>query len=211
MKKKLLSLVLAGAMVASTSVSAFAATPGIVDGPDNKEPTTKVEIVGNVTDHEGEVKPGTFNVKVPTNASFSVNQNGEFTGTTIKVENKGDQAVEVIAHSFQDLTNDSGITVQGLNNVGDSAKRNVISLNLKGDEGHAFFSSTSGNTNGIYSDENASVGKNDIKLTTIQPQREYDLRLEGTAGKQPTQIGGADGAVRDNFTLVLKIKKATNS
>ena len=211
MKKKLLSLVLAGAMVASTSVSAFAATPGIVDGPDNKDATTKVEIVGDVTDDAGEVKPGTFNVKVPTNASFSVNQDGVFSGTSIKVENKGDQAVEVIAHSFQDLTNDANITVKGLNQVGDSAKRNVISLNLQGDEGHAFFSSTSGNTHGIYSDENATTEKADIKLTTIQPQHEYDLRLEGTAGKAQTGIGDGDGAVRDNFTLVLKIKKATNS
>lgn len=210
MKKKLLSLVLAGAMVASTSVSAFAATPGIVDGPDNKDATTKVEIVGNVTDESGVAKPGTFNVKVPTNAAFSVNQNGEFNGTSIKVENKGDQAVEVIAHSFQDFTNNAQITVKGVNQVGDDAKRNVISLNLQGDEGHAFFSSTPGSNNGIYSDENATIGEADIKLTTIQPQCEYDLRLEGTAGKAATEIGGGNGAVKDNFTLVLKIKKASN-
>lgn len=208
MKKKLLSLVLAGAMVASTSVSAFAATPGIVDGPDNKDATTKVEIVGNVTDETGEAKPGTFNVKVPTNASFSVNQDGEFNGTTIKVENKGNQAIQVIAHSFQDFTVDSSITVKGVGDVQSTNKRNVISLNLQGDEGHAFFSSKPGNSNGIYSDVNTVTGEEDIKLTTIQPQNEYELRLQGTAGTGATEVGEGDGAVTDNFTLVLKIKKA---
>lgn len=208
MKKKLLSLVLAGAMVASTSVSAFAATPGIVDGPDNKEATTKVEIVGNVTDDAGEAKPGTFNVKVPTNASFSVNQDGRFDGTTIKVENKGNQAIEVIAHSFQDFTVDSSITVKGVGDVQSENKRNVISLNLQGDEGHAFFSSTPGTSNGIYSDVNTATEKKDIKLTTIQPQNEYELRLQGTAGTGATGVDNGDGAVTDNFTLVLKIKKA---
>ena len=208
MKKKLLSLVLAGAMVASTSVSAFAATPGIVDGPDNKDATTKVEIVGNVTDDNGDAKPGTFNVKVPTNASFSVNQDGEFNGTTIKVENKGNQAIEVIAHSFQDFTVGSNITVKGVGDVQREDKRNVISLNLQGDEGHAFFSSTQGTSNGIYSDVNTATGEEDIKLTTIQPQNEYELRLQGTAGTGATEVGDGDGAVTDNFTLVLKIKKA---
>ena len=55
MKKKLLSLVLAGAMVASTSVSAFATTnttesvgDGIINGPDNKDYTTNVKIEGSV-------------------------------------------------------------------------------------------------------------------------------------------------------------------
>lgn len=208
MKKKLLSLVLAGAMVASTSVSAFAATPGIVDGPDNKDATTKVEIVGNVTDDAGDAKPGTFNVKVPTNASFSVNENGEFDGTTIKVENKGSQAIEVIAHSFQDFTVGSNITVKGVGDVQSENKRNIVSLNLQGDEGHAFFSSTPGASNGIYSDGNTQNEQKDIKLTTIQPQNEYGLRLQGTAGTGDTGVDGSNGAVSDNFTLVLKIKKA---
>ena len=52
MKKKLLSLVLAGAMVASTSVSAFAATisttNGVINGSDENEYTTDVEITGKV-------------------------------------------------------------------------------------------------------------------------------------------------------------------
>lgn len=205
MKKKLLSLVLAGAMVASTSVSAFAKT---ITDSDNTEPTTNVEITGNVTDESGATKPGTFNVTIPTNASFSVNENGTFMGTTIKVENKGDQAVEVIAHSFQDLTANSGITVKGVDAVGSDNKRNVISLNLQGDQGHAFFSSTAGSSNGIYLDEKTQNAKTDIKLTTIQPQNEYDLRLQGTAGTGNTEVGDGNGAVRDNFTLVLKIKKA---
>lgn len=210
MKKKLLSLVLAGAMVASTSVSAFAKT---ITDSDNTEPTTNVEITGNVTDESGATKPGTFNVTIPTNASFSVNEDGAFMGTTIKVENKGDQAVEVIAHSFKDLTADSGITVKGVAGVRTDDKRNVISLNLQGDEGHAFFSSTASTSNGIYSDEDAQTAQNDIKLTTIKPQNEYDLRLQGTAGTGETGVAGSDGsgtngAVRDNFTLVLKIKKA---
>ena len=84
MKKKLLSLVLAGAMVASTSVSAFAeeqsvageqvqsvaggqvesVAGGKIDGPDNKQYSTEVKIKGDVEDNKGQTKPGTLSVTV---------------------------------------------------------------------------------------------------------------------------------------------------
>ena len=78
MKKKLLSLVLAGAMVASTSVSAFA---DIVTAPDTTEPTTEVEITGKILNQSGEEPAGTFKVTIPTAVAFTVNQNGSLDGT----------------------------------------------------------------------------------------------------------------------------------
>ena len=69
MKKKLLSLVLAGAMVASTSVSAFADTFDIQKGTGTD---VNVSITGNLEGSDGATVPGTVTVTVPTAAVFNV-------------------------------------------------------------------------------------------------------------------------------------------
>ena len=123
MKKKLLSLVLAGAMVASTSVSAFAATEhvgnGEINGADNKEYTTNVTIEGNVENDEGDIKPGTLSVTVPTSAAFTVNKGGDFQSAPINIKNSGTQSVDVYAYRFVDVTPDegNGISVIGKNRL----------------------------------------------------------------------------------------------
>ena len=106
MKKKLLSLVLAGAMVATTSVSAFA-SPNVT-AQDNTEPTTNVQITGNVLNNSGDEPIGTFKVTVPTATSFTVNENGKFIApSAITIQNGGDQNIDVFADSFID-TNPTG-------------------------------------------------------------------------------------------------------
>ena len=73
MKKKLLSLVLAGAMVASTSVSAFAATE---DATYNIDSTTsqnhKVTITGDIADEHNATLPSTITVTIPTAMAFKL-------------------------------------------------------------------------------------------------------------------------------------------
>lgn len=204
MKKKLLSLVLAGAMVASTSVSAFADTN--ITGSENAEHEAQVQIRGDIADDNGEVKPGTLNVTVPTAANFRVNDKGQLLGTTITIKNDGTQKVDILAHAFTDVTTDSNITVKGQDQITEGSERNEISLNIKGSLGTAYLGSASGTLkSGIYSDSNLSTSAQDIKLATVNPNTSENLSLEGTAGGQDL----AD-PVQDNFTLVLKVKKTSN-
>lgn len=205
MKKKLLSLVLAGAMVASTSVSAFAAET-TVTSTNGKDVDHKIEVTGNVArTNDGAILPGTISVTVPTTANFVVDEHGELSGTTIGVRNTGTENVDIYAYEFIDTGRGTGITVK--RSVGDSDTRDNITLYLRGQEGSAYFSSASNITRGIYKndvDDQGVENSDGIKLASLTTGEKVDLELKGKGGTQ----GSLNEAIREEFTLKLKIKKA---
>lgn len=209
MKKKLLSLVLAGAMVASTSVSAFAADTVV----DKNEGTANVTISGSVDDDEGHQASGTISVTVPTALKFQVNNKGNFTGSKITITNKGLDKVDIFAHEFKDDTPTSGIVVKtpsDLQASGD-AKRSDVALWIQGTNGdRAYFKSeaASENKNGIYnaSGSNVSAG---VKVSSIAGGSDDVLTLEGSAGQGI--LGDGVEAINENFTLKLKVVKSTSN
>lgn len=211
MKKKLLSLVLAGAMVASTSVSAFAATPvvsvgdGNINGSADQEYSTNVKIEGNVANDHGNINSGTLSVTVATAASFRVDENGGFLGSNINVNNSGTQDIDVYAYGFKDITPGAGITVKKKADLA-SANRTSVSLKVSGDSGTVHLNSEPGtNNNGLYSDEAQTAAVNEWKLATVSSSSSKNLELSGEAGKNPITL---ENPVSDSFTLVLKIKKS---
>ena len=205
MKKKLLSLVLAGAMVASTSVSAFAADKTI-NNPDTEAPTTDITVTGEVISDTGEKPAGKFNVTIPTAASFAVSQSSSVISVPITIENHGVQNIKVYAEKFADVTIDSGITVKKASELRDADRTN-ISLNLKGKSGIVYLKSEDNNNtkNGLYSNpELTTEASEELKLLTTIPSGQTEkLTLSGNAGNAPTTK-----AATDDFTLTLKIKKA---
>ena len=205
MKKKLLSLVLAGAMVASTSVSAFADT--ILDS-DKTEPTTNVTIKGQVLDKNGEAPAGTFNVTVPTAASFTVGTDSSVTTADINIVNNGEQNIDVYATQFVDTSKDDGdgITVVKESEV-KTKNRKYVSLQLTGSLATAYLKTeTTGNASGIYEDRALNTASTDgIKLVNIQSKKSGSLTLSGKAGELEEDI---EEAISNNFTLTLKIKKS---
>ena len=207
MKKKLLSVLMAGALVVSSSVNAFAADK-VINGSEIEEHTTNISITGDVQDQEGQTKPGTLQVTVPTAAAFTVDKNGALSGATIKIDNRGTQSVDVFAHGFTDVTPQSGITVVGKGNLADE-DRTSVSLSIRGNGGTAYLGSAAGDQkSGIYSDENLATSvnttNNPLKLATVASSNSENLTLEGSAGESGEAV---DTAVKDNFTLILKIAK----
>lgn len=212
MKKKLLSLVLAGAMVATTSVSAFAAPisapNGQINGADNQEYTTNVNITGDVQNQAGNIKPGTISVSVSTAANFTVDKDKGFLGTTINVANTGTQDVDVYAYGFTDTNPNGGITV-GKEEELSSHDRTHVSLRIHGNAGTAHLSSTAASKKtGVYSDNTLDALKEveEWKIATVGQNATEGLSLEGNSGSNGNDV---NEAVRDNFTLVLKVKKAS--
>lgn len=204
MKKKLLSLVLAGAMVASTSVSAFADT--VVD---KHEGTANVTINGAVDANNGDSPNGTISVSVPTALSFSVNKSGEVNGGNIVITNRGVDAVDITAVEFNDQTPGSRITVKSPTvSQEDIGTRENLVLSIGGTNGErAFFKSEdAGSTlNGIYKSDGTNVPSG-IKVSTIKGSGASDtLTLTGYAGK--TNLTGDEG-ITDTFILKLKVTKA---
>lgn len=211
MKKKLLSLVLAGAMVASTSVSAFAQNKNI-QNVDTEEPTTEVTITGQVLGENGEKPAANFNVTVPTTAAFTVSKSSSVLSVPIEIQNNGTQDIDVYADKFVDATTGEG---QGITVVKESDVKNhdrtYVSLRLQGDENTAYLKTeTDTNTkSGIYNkaalDAGDIVGKEGLKLTNIKKSQTKSLKLVGTVGNTDTEIANA---VSNDFTLTLRIKKS---
>lgn len=213
MKKKLLSLVLAGAMVTSTSVSAFADTNTNINQSDNTTPKADVEITGKVLSEGGEEAPGVFNVTIPTTAAFTVDGSANVTSATIKITNGGSQGIDVYAEKFVDTTpnTDDQITVveesqlnnKNRTNVSLSITGHLRSLHLKSED------TTDGQKNGLYTDKalTSKATDEELKLISIASGHEGSLTLGGKAGgandPQPE-------AVNNKFTLTLKIKKSAN-
>ena len=209
MKKKLLSLVLAGAMVASTSVSAFAAD-NVIDSSDNSDATTNVTITGEILSDSGARPEGKFNVTIPTAASFTVNQNGNLQGTTIKVSNKGTQDIDVYAEKFIDTKNGTGISVVPEAQL-KSSPRTSVSLTLEGNLNTLYLKSEDDGANaGLYTDSaltvKATESSGKLKLANVQAQQEVPLTLSGKAGGDTSTA--IEQGVSNDFTLMLKIKKS---
>lgn len=216
MKKKLLSLVLAGAMVASTSVSAFADTnevTHIIDG-DGKE--QQVEITGHVTDGENNKVPGTISVTVPTAVAFTINKEGQINGGDIVIKNTSEEKVKVVATEFKDTTPKAGIVLVKEselddNVVNDGDDKVHASINLVGKTNSlGLISDKSVSTTGfLSSDEQAVVVGENTTLGQAWNNNPLTLKLEGKTKKDISgDYSAPNKALKNTFNLVLKIQKA---
>lgn len=201
MKKKLLSLVLAGAMVASTSVSAFADTFEILE---KQETEVQVQVKGDVENNSGHIVPGSISVTVPTAASFRVTQQGAVSAPSIDITSQGEESVSVIAYKFIDPTENSGITVVSESELASANDRSKVSLTLTGTSGSVVLKSEKGGNNGLYKLNGSTAADTDTVLGTVTKTNPLKLTLTG-AVKSDSEA--PEQAITDNFTLVLKIKK----
>lgn len=211
MKKKFLSLMMAAAVVATTSVSAFATD---YNEQESKVIEHNVTITGDVANNDGQYKPGTIQVTIPTSTAFKVDQTGKFTTGNIVVNNRGTQKIDVLAYRFVDTNGNDGISIKAKNEVVTATPQEVnrtdISLSVRGNQGtvHLKSEDKGSNKSGIYLTEALSNDERDGHLiSSILAGGNDTLSLIGEAGKKPT---GVDQAVQDAFTLTLKIKKSTN-
>lgn len=211
MKKKFLSLMMAAAMVATTSVSAFAKD---YKWAEEKEQNADVTITGNVADRDGHFVPGTLSVSIPTATTFTVSEKGEVRAPEIKVQNRGTQSVDVYAYKFVDQTPNKGseITVVGAQELKDdeSPTTATLSLRLSGSLGKAYLKSEESGSpkNGVYKDVDCtevSTGSG-VKLISVSGNDSDSITLVGETKSEGRTV--PDKAVQDNFVLTLKIKKA---
>lgn len=219
MKKKLLSLVLAGAMVASTSVSAFAADTNekeydITSGTK----VHKVEITGNVTDSENNKVPGTISVTVPTAVSFTINKDGEITGGDIVIKNTSEDKVEVVVKEFKDADATGGIVLVKERNLAskvdeDDNSKVHASINIvSGSKSLGLVSSTTDSSTGLVDSDGNKVEEGE-KSTLGEAWNNNPLKLS-LKGKTKANVNEKTytpptKALNNTFSLVFKIQKST--
>ena len=227
MKKKFLSLMMAAAVVATTSVSAFAAESNNVHvtmpneaniiSKDNEEPTHEIDITGNIQDDTGKMPTASFKVTVPTAANFTVNNQGVLVGPGLTVKNEGAQGIDVYAYKFSKTGNGSIEVVREDQITGnrEGTPRSTVSLKLIGDGDNKAFLAASGDKSGVYTnadlDESHKAPEDGVQLLSLDAGLNNKaitkkIQIEGEAGKQ--SIGNTPKS--DTFKLVLKIKKSGN-
>ena len=218
MKKKLLSLVLAGAMVASTSVSAFAATEDATYNIDSTSSQNhKVTITGDVANQQNETLPSTITVTIPTAMAFKVDKDGTVSGGKIEVVNKSNESVEVVAEKFSDSTPDSNIVLVKKSELNNKIEQNdgkrYMTLDLVGETNTVgLVSDTNDSATGFVKDSDESEITTSTKTTLGNAVNgsSLELKLIGNAKHSDSSqhpYSAPTAAVNDTFNLILKIQK----
>ena len=163
---------------------------------------------GKMKEDAGETPHGRFNVTVPTTASFTVKNNSEFIGTSIKITNNGEKPVDVSVANFIDVDGDYGIKLITDTQVDATKKRNEVNLFLENTaENKKIYL---GNKE-LYSDlgeENLISEEEKKKIAKVLAGGTSTINISGKAG---TSAEGLEDPISNRFTLILKIKKNTES
>lgn len=203
MKKKFLSLMMAAAVVATTSVSAFADEYQLTTA--EEEQNVEIGIEGKVEDGKGKVLPSTVTVTVPTSLNFTVKKDGTIVSPKIEITNSGNEPVSVIATDFIDTTGkDVGINVTKET----PTARNQVNLRLVGGEQDITLTSEandSGQPAGkMYTNDDQPItSAQGVLLKNITAGDSLKLNIDGKG--KVAEIN--DAAVNDTFKLKLKFKK----
>lgn len=163
---------------------------------------------GKMNEDAGETPHGRFNVTVPTTASFTVKNNSEFIGTSIKITNNGEKPVDVSVANFIDVDGDYGIKLITDTEVNDTKKRNEVNLFLENTAenkkiylGNKELYSELGEDHRISEEEKKKIAKVLAGSTST-------INISGKAGTSSEAI---EDPISNRFTLILKIKKNTES
>lgn len=163
---------------------------------------------GKMNEDSGETPHGRFNVTVPTTASFTVKNNSEFIGTSIKITNNGEKPVDVSVANFIDVDGDYGIKLITDTQVNDTKKRNEVNLFLENTaENKKIYL---GNKK-LYSDlgeENLISEEEKKKIAKVLAGSTSTINISGKAGTSSEAI---EKPIGNTFTLILKIKKNTEN
>lgn len=162
---------------------------------------------GKMKEDAGDTPHGRFNVTVPTTASFTVKNNSEFIGTSIKITNNGEKPVDVSVANFIDVDGDYGIKLITDTQVDATKKRNEVNLFLENTaENKKIYL---GNKE-LYSDlgTEAITQEEKKKIAKVLAGSTSTINISGKAG---TSSEGIEDPISNRFTLILKIKKNTES
>lgn len=163
---------------------------------------------GKMKEDAGETPHGRFNVTVPTTASFTVKNNSEFIGTSIKITNNGEKPVDVSVANFIDVDGDYGIKLITDTEVNETKKRNEVNL---------FLENTAENKKIYLGNKKLYSELGEEHLISEEEKKKIAKVLAGStstiniSGKAGTSSEAIEKPIGNTFTLILKIKKNTES
>lgn len=163
---------------------------------------------GKMNEDAGETPDGRFNVTVPTTASFTVKNNSEFIGTSIKITNNGEKPVDVSVANFIDVDGDYGIKLITDTEVDATKKRNEVNLFLENTAENKKIYLGNKKLYSELGEEHLISEEEKKKIAKVLAGNTSTINISGKAG---TSAEGIEDPISNTFTLILKIKKNTES
>lgn len=177
--------------------------------------TYNVTITGSIDNNKGESPSGTLQLTVPTSMAFIIDNKGNFKSSSITIKNNGIDKVDVYAYKFIDNDGERNINIRAMTEFSDNLdeiSRNDLALYIYGNSKFAYLKTESiGSSNsGVYKDKALKIlgdADDGVKISTVNPGLSDELKLVGISGKKDIEI---DTAIKNDFVLILKVKKSTN-
>lgn len=168
---------------------------------------------GKMNKDAGKTPQKRVSVTVPTKASFTVKNDGTFIGTSLKITNNGEVPVDISVAEFIDGNGDSGIKLITDEDVKENTsrstyKRNEINLWL---ENIAENKKICLGNRKLYSELNQEIGENEAEKKNIARVLGESTSTINISGKAGVNSLDRDVPIQNRFTLILKIKKNTES
>lgn len=168
---------------------------------------------GKMNKDAGKTPQKRVSVTVPTKASFTVKNDGTFIGTALKITNNGEVPVDISVAEFIDGNGDSGIKLITDEDVKENTsrstyKRNEINLWL---ENIAENKKICLGNRKLYSELNQEIGENEAEKKNIARVLGSSTSTINISGKAGANSLDRDVPIQNRFTLILKIKKNTES
>ena len=168
---------------------------------------------GKMNKDAGKTPQKRVSVTVPTKASFTVKNDGTFIGTSLKITNNGEVPVDISVAEFIDGNGDSGIKLITDEDVKENTsrgtyKRNEINLWL---ENIAENKKICLGNRKLYSELNQEIGENEAEKKNIARVLGESTSTINISGKAGANSLDRDVPIQNRFTLILKIKKNTES
>ena len=168
---------------------------------------------GKMNKDAGKTPQKRVSVTVPTKASFTVKNDGSFIGTSLKITNNGEVPVDISVAEFIDSNGDSGIKLITDEDVKENTsrstyKRNEINLWL---ENIAENKKICLGNRKLYSELNQEIGENEAEKKNIARVLGESTSTINISGKAGVNSLDRDVPIQNRFTLILKIKKNTES
>ena len=165
----------------------------IVSGNDTETLYSDLIINGTILDGNGSVPDGRIEVELPTKVTFTVDQVGNFIGSTFTVTNKSACDVKLSVAQFVEENPIGGITIN--NSITDftDVGRATVGLQLNA------------TANGISKIVNLDKTISNVDLVTVGANDSAAMRILGNAGKSTSKD---ENGASESFILKFRIKKA---
>ena len=168
---------------------------------------------GKMNKDSGETPQKRISVTIPTNASFKVTNNSTFIGSSLNITNNGEVPVDISVAEFIDPDGDYGIKLI----TDEDVKENTSRSTYKRNEINLWLENISENkkiclgNRKLYSELNQEIGENESEKKNIAKVLGASTSTINISGKAGTNALDRDEPIRNRFTLILKIKKNTES